>query len=237
MLAAIPAHRHFPPEAAMPLLLGELLPDDVERVLFLDADLLVLDDPTGLLEADLGGRALAAAVDGAIALCSGPRGVRAWREQGIPAFAPYFNAGVMAISLRDWRERAVGARALRHLSTGGTTGGGFLHQEALNAVAWDDWHELDPRWNVLASHAGRPYSQAPPPEHPGIVHFAGRMKPWRGGLAGPYATPYRAALAEVAPLLPAPAHRLRDRALSAYDRRLRDRLFPLERALWRRGLI
>ena len=38
MLAAIPAHRHFPPEAAMPLLLGELVPDDVERVLFLGDD-------------------------------------------------------------------------------------------------------------------------------------------------------------------------------------------------------
>ena len=239
MLVAIAAHRHFPPEAAMPLLLGELVPDDVERVLFLDADLLVLDDPTGLLDVDLGGRALAAAVDGAIALCSGPRGVRAWREQGIPAFAPYFNAGVMAISLRDWRERAVGARALRYLSTRGTSGGGFLHQEALNAIAWDDWHEVDPRWNVLASHAGRPYWRAAAPAHAGIVHFAGRMKPWRGGVAGPHAAPYRAALAEVAPLLPSSADGapLRDRALGAYDRRLRDRLFPLERALWRRGLI
>ena len=109
----------------MPLLLGELLPDDVERVLFLDADLLVLDDPTGLLEVDLGGRALAAAVDGAIALCSGPRGVRAWREQGIPAFAPYFNAGVMAISLRDWRERdGRRPRALRYLSTAGRRAAG-----------------------------------------------------------------------------------------------------------------
>ena len=237
LLAAIPAHRHFPPEAAMPLLLGELLPGDLERVLFLDADLLVLEDPTELLQLDLGGRALGAAVDGAIALCSGPRGVRAWREHGIPAFAPYFNAGVMTISLREWRDRDVGARALRYLSSGGPTGGGFLHQEALNAVAWDDWHELDPRWNVLASHADRRYWRAAAPDRPGIVHFAGRMKPWRGRVGGPYAAPYRAALAEVAPLLPPTAHRFRDRVLSAYDRRLRDRLFPLERALWRRGLI
>jgi hypothetical protein len=119
------------------------------------------------------------------------------------------------------------------------SGGGFLHQEALNAIAWDDWHEVDPRWNVLASHTGRSYWQAAAPARAGIVHFAGRMKPWRGGVAGPYAAPYRAALAEVAPLLPPPANgvRLRDRALGAYDRRLRDRLFPLERALWRRGLI
>jgi lipopolysaccharide biosynthesis glycosyltransferase len=237
LLAAIPAHRHFPPEAAMPLLLGELVPDDVERVLFLDADLLVLDDPTELLDTSLEGRALGAVVDGAIARCSAPRGVRAWREQGIPAFAPYFNAGVMVISLSDWRAREIGARALRHLAGGGPTGRGFLHQEALNAVAWDDWHELDGRWNVLASHAGRRYSPSPAPERSGIVHFAGRMKPWRGDVGGPYASTYRAVLDDVAPLLPPWGPRPRDRVLSAYDRHLRERLFPLERALWKRGLI
>jgi lipopolysaccharide biosynthesis glycosyltransferase len=209
----------------------------VERVLFLDADVLVLDDPTCLLEVDLGGRAVGAAVDGAITLCSAPRGVRAWPERGIPAYAPYFNAGVMVVSLREWREREIGARALRYLATTGAGGGGFLHQEALNAVAWDDWHELEPRWNVLASHLGRSYWRTPRPERPGIVHFAGRMKPWRGRIAGPYADPYRATLAEVAHLLPRPRHRVRDRALSAYDRRFRGLLFPLERALWRRGLI
>ena len=167
----------------MPLLLGELLPDDVERVLFLDADLLVLDDPTRLLEVDLGGRALAAAVDGAIALCSG-RG----------AFAP----GASRASRRSrrtstpasWRSHPRLARAGRRRPRAAPpvdprdVGRRFLHQEALNAIAWDDWHELDSRWNVLASHAGRRAMSAAH-DHPGIVHFAGRMKPWRGGVAGP----------------------------------------------------
>jgi len=41
-LAAMPRDPHFPPEASIPLLLAEILPRDLERVLFLDADMLVL---------------------------------------------------------------------------------------------------------------------------------------------------------------------------------------------------
>jgi hypothetical protein len=43
-VAAIPSHTYFPPEAAYPLLLPELVPETLDRILFLDADLLVLDD-------------------------------------------------------------------------------------------------------------------------------------------------------------------------------------------------
>jgi hypothetical protein len=235
-LAGVPTHRRFPPEAAVPLLVGELLPEAVSRVVFLDADLLVLDDPTELLDVDLGGRALAAAVDDAILRCSAPRGVGGWRSYGIPASASYFNAGVMVISLTDWRERDIGGRARRHLALR-RGGGGFLHQEALNAVAWDDWLELDPRWNLLASHAGRSRAVARASRRPGIVHFAGRIKPWRGRIAGPFDGPYRAVLDEVVAGLAGASPGLRDRMLLAYDRRLRDRLFAVERALWKRGVI
>src|SRR5688572_32808619 len=43
-LASAPRDPHFPPEASIPLLLPELLPSNIERVLFLDADMLVLED-------------------------------------------------------------------------------------------------------------------------------------------------------------------------------------------------
>ena len=42
-VAALPRHPRFPPEAAYPLLLPDLLPKTLDRILFLDADLLVLD--------------------------------------------------------------------------------------------------------------------------------------------------------------------------------------------------
>ncbi len=234
-LASLPSHRRFPPEAAAPLFLGELLPPDLDRVVFLDADSLVLDDPEELWTVDLGGRVLGAVVDGAIPRCSSRRGVRGWRGIGIPATARYFNAGVMAISLSAWRERDVTARALAYL--GGLRGdGGFLHQEGLNAVAWDEWLALDPRWNLLGSLAGRPHG-TPVPQRPAIVHFAGRIKPWRSRVAGPFDVPYRAVLGTVAAALPPVTPTARDRALGAYDRRLRGLLYPVERALWSRGVI
>src|SRR5580704_16997531 len=73
-LKAIPSHSRFPPEAAVPLLLPELFPEGLDRVLFLDADLLVLGDLAELWEVRLDGRALGAVVDPAIPLCSSVRG-------------------------------------------------------------------------------------------------------------------------------------------------------------------
>jgi hypothetical protein len=65
-IASIPRQSGFVPEVSFPLLLGELLPESVERVLFLDPDLLVVDDVAKIWEAELGDKVIAAAVDHAI---------------------------------------------------------------------------------------------------------------------------------------------------------------------------
>src|SRR5690242_6403866 len=44
LVAAAPRNARLSPEATFPLLLADLLPPSLERVLFLDADLLALDD-------------------------------------------------------------------------------------------------------------------------------------------------------------------------------------------------
>jgi lipopolysaccharide biosynthesis glycosyltransferase len=235
-LGAIPSHQRFPPEAAAPILLGRLLPPHLDRVVFLDADVLVLDDPAELWGADLGSCPLGAVVDQAIPRCSAPRGVREWRRHGIPPEAPYFNAGVMAVSLGAWRERRVAERALAYLARRKPRGS-FLHQEALNAALCGDWAPLDARWNLVASLAGRAYGAPLGEDRPGIVHFAGRFKPWRGRVAGPFDDAYRAVLEEVEAIAGPAPRRLAGRLLSAYDRRLRDVLYPLERALWARGVV
>ncbi len=237
-VAAIPRHPHFPAEAAYPLLLPDLVPESLERILFLDADLLVLDDLVKLWQTDLGSHTLAAAADSAIPLCSSPRGVKQVRELGIPEDAPYFNCGVMLIHLGRWRQRNVTRRAHDYLrKMQGRVD--FLHQEALNATLWNDWQRLDCRWNLLASLAGRSYEQAKSEawRTPGIVHFAGRMKPWRNPIGGPFDAPYRAVLSEVTRLLPAAKPTLQSRLLSLYDRHCRNYLYGCERALWKRRLF
>jgi lipopolysaccharide biosynthesis glycosyltransferase len=237
-LAAIPEHPYFPPEAAYPLLLPELLPETVDRILFLDADLLVLDDLAQLWETSIGDHALGASPDGAIPLCCSPRGVKQRDQWGISEKAVYFNCGVMLITLSGWREREVLQRACGYLRNVGARVD-FLHQEALNATLWDDWAPLDGRWNLLGSLAGRPYEQGGTGswKNPGIVHFAGRVKPWRAPIAGPFGQQYRALLSRVTQGAPAAKPGLRDQLLSIYDRYLRNYLYRCERALWTRRLL
>ena len=150
----LPRSPRFIAETAFPLLLSDLLPKSLERVLFLDPDVLVLDDIASIWETDISNNSVAAVADQAILLCSSPRGVKDRRSLGIPDSAPYFNAGMMLINLRRWKRLNIPARASEyfHRISGPTD---FLQQEALNAVLWDSWLPLDPRWNLVASLTGR----------------------------------------------------------------------------------
>lgn len=235
-LAQLPRDRTFPPEAAAPLLLPTVLPSDLERVVFLDADMLVLDDIAPLWTMPLEGRALAAVVDPAIPACRSSRGVKGWRERGIPAAAPYFNAGVLLVDLRAWRRRNVAERAIEYIRAVGDRVD-YLHQEALNATVWDDWLPIAPRWNVSAT-AGRwfdPTAEAAVAA-PAIVHFAGRMKPWRMRSGSRFAPAYAAVLSRVTGVS-RPGHSWQDAWCGWYDRTLRSVCHPCERFMWSRRLL
>jgi lipopolysaccharide biosynthesis glycosyltransferase len=236
-LDRLPRDHRYPPEAAAMLFLPELLPAEIDRVLFLDADMLVLDDIGPLWEHDLAGRSWAAAIDPAIPLCRSPRGVPRSIARGIPADAAYCNAGVMLVDLQAWRRRGVAERALDFLAQSDDRVE-FLHQEALNATGWNDWTRLDPRWNLPAT-AGRWFDQTPDSaaDRPGIVHFAGRLKPWRTQIGGRFAGLYARMLTRVRDRLPLQRGTMRDHLGGLYDRTLREWCYPCERFLWERRLL
>jgi lipopolysaccharide biosynthesis glycosyltransferase len=233
----LPRSPRFIAETAFPLLLSNLLPESLERVLFLDPDMLVLDDIARIWETEISNSSVAAVVDQAIPLCSSIRGVKDRSNLGIPDTAPYFNAGVMLVNLKRWKRLNIPVRASEyfHRFSGQTD---FLHQEALNAVLWDDWLPLDQRWNLVASLTGRAYgpykrfSWGPP----GIVHFAGRFKPWRMRIGGPFAALYDEFLARSGSEIRR-NESMPDKMLSVYDRYLRNYFYSLERSLWNRRII
>lgn len=236
ILESLPRHSSFPPEAAFPLLLPDLLPKSVERILFVDPDLLVLDDVGKIWETDLAGNLAAAVADQAIPFASSPRGLNGRRTAGVPDDAPYFNAGVLLIDLNGWRSDDIAKKAREYLAEHNGSSD-FFHQEALNAVLWDKWLKLDPRWNLIASLTARPYSvnDSRAIEHPGIVHFAGKFKPWRIHVSSPFASAYYEALARLGER--APSSNITEMLLGIYDRYLRDFLYPTEQLLWRSRLI
>jgi lipopolysaccharide biosynthesis glycosyltransferase len=158
------------------LIIDEYLPGDTTFALWLDCDLLVLDDITTLFQRPLKGHTLLAVRDAFIPSVSSRFGVHNWQELGLTKKQPYFNAGVMLIDMDRWRASEVASRAAQYIQRYGKKVY-FNDQEALNAVIGDDWFSLDDRWNCSANpfHARQ---QSPDRDVPAIIHFSGRIKPW-----------------------------------------------------------
>jgi lipopolysaccharide biosynthesis glycosyltransferase len=127
------------------LLMGELLPRDIDRILFLDCDLIVRGDLGELWDTDLKDRTAGAVRD--------VLGYSWHSTLELPLGAPYFNAGVMLVDLRRWRELDIGRRGLDLVRNHADR----LHwwdQCALNLVLHDDWTSLDPKWNFQTGEVG-----------------------------------------------------------------------------------
>lgn len=168
------------------LLVGNALPESISKVIWLDADLLILRDLGELWNVDMGDNAVLAVQDMAIPYVSCALGLGEWRALGLPADAPYFNSGVLVIDLNIWRREDIGARAIRYLRSR-KRNIALFDQEALNVIVSGRWGALDPRWNIIASLAGRRFQRNPHlsaevdrrlQEDPWILHFAGYWKPW-----------------------------------------------------------
>ena len=85
------------------LLIGELLPQRVGRVIYLDCDMLVCGEISTLWETPLGNSVLAAVRDA---------GFTQHDTLGLDVSEPYFNAGMMLIDLDHWRRLEVGPQSI-----------------------------------------------------------------------------------------------------------------------------
>ncbi|HEV7718504.1 MAG TPA: glycosyltransferase family 8 protein [Arsenicitalea sp.] len=153
-------------------LIARVLPETTERALYLDADLIVLNDFGGLWETDLDGAAVGAVLDG----------LDPQLKEDVPALhlvprvQNYFNAGVLLIDLQKWRAEDISERALDYLAQHPDTL--FSDQDALNVACDGKWKQLDPRWNFVDFFERVEIATLGAERRPWIVHFAAWDKPW-----------------------------------------------------------
>ena len=168
--SGLPLWGRMPVATYYKLLVPELLPAALHRVIWLDCDLVVNGDLAHLWDRGLAGRHALAVQDPAVPFVSSRNGVAHHEQLGLPSDAKYFNAGVMVVNLDLWRRDDVPRQVLEYLRRHGDALV-FLDQEGLNAVLAGKWGELDPRWNCMARVPRRPNDSW-------IVHFTGNLKPW-----------------------------------------------------------
>ncbi|MFM7389043.1 MAG: glycosyltransferase family 8 protein [Vampirovibrionales bacterium] len=165
---AVRTHDYIPLATYYRLRLASLLPE-VNRVIYLDCDMVVNTNIALLYRADLQGKAIGGVLD--------ISRVRMNRKTKLPWWGPYVNAGMLVIDLARWRSIHAEARFLayalearEHIFCG--------DQQIINVVLADEIQLLDKRWNTQVSNF---MSRSCYTSRPFIVHYIGGHKPWKWG--------------------------------------------------------
>lgn len=180
-LEGFPVIGHMTKMTYARLLATDLLPREIERVLYLDCDLVVMSRLDELWNHPLGGCPVA---------CVHDAGGGHAQSLGMASDAHYFNAGVMLWDVAELRRRDVMSQAREYLRKYPERIV-YCDQDALNVVLEGSWMEMPARWNARfrPDAEGRWRSNLAPGERPAIVHFDGAgLKPWQVGQPG---HPYR----------------------------------------------
>lgn len=173
------------------LFVSRVLPEDLDRVLYLDCDIIIRKSIRELWELNLHGKTIAALMD---AFSKYYRKNIDLEEKDI-----MFNSGVMLIDLKRWKEREIEKRLLEFISSKH----GYIQQGdqgALNAILSHDVYCFEPRFNAVTIFFDFSYREMmiyrkPPKfydeeavqkavENPDILHFTSSFfskRPWMLG--------------------------------------------------------
>ena len=182
------------------LMISDLLPE-VDKVIYLDCDIVVNGSLAELWETDISDYAIAAVLQIGY-------GYEAERL-GYPMSFGYFNAGVNLLNLEYFREHGI-KEALFKYAEDNADKLLYNDQDILNAVLHDKCYHLLPMWNMTAlaydpnlNHRGdmkdgkvvnafvkekeniRQYRN-----HPIVLHYVSKPKPWQKGCYHPLSQLY-----------------------------------------------
>jgi lipopolysaccharide biosynthesis glycosyltransferase len=193
----VPAFRdrgHFTRAILFRLGLERLAPQDCRRVIYLDADVIVLRDLRELWRKDLGACPIGAVTDTFVYYEDYPAEF-AKRWGLIYENGAYVNSGVLLIDLDQVRREGGFSRVISFVAEHGNDLL-FADQDAINAVFWGRCCLLGNEWNVSRDRAiagiavSLPHSKRLNGLSPAIVHYSHMYKPWRNSGYHPWAWLY-----------------------------------------------
>lgn len=162
------------------ILIPRLINTQINKILFLDSDIIVRHNITSLWEIDVCNCSHAAVINPGIS------------EDHLMTLGienhQYFNAGVMLINLKKWRELKIDERAIDFISRFPEKIK-YWDQDVLNYILNHQWINLHPKWNTQhtffteLTHEKLKVDVNQIEEarnNPAIVHFTGEgsCKPW-----------------------------------------------------------
>lgn len=166
------------------LAIPNILPKTVNKVIYLDCDLIVLDDIVNLWNLDMCQKPVAATEDFGIlsstSKCREKEINLNWKKE-----YSYFNSGVLLIDVMLWRKNNYASQLIELVQTHK-----FRHhdQDALNYLFMNNWTSLPLCWNVIPPVFNMNLSiiknkimrqnALKALNNISIIHYAGGYKPW-----------------------------------------------------------
>lgn len=169
---------HITRAAFMRLELDRTFPE-LDKVLYLDSDLIVTSSLSQIWNMDLTQKPLAAVANA---------GKDGSKRLGLSSNHVYFNSGVLLLDLNYFRENNIRERAYKWLEENNSSRA-FHDQDAFNVLYEDKAHTLPKRFNMqafwfrfffsanqdLQDEIAQEFKQC------GVVHFSSGRKPWQKG--------------------------------------------------------
>jgi lipopolysaccharide biosynthesis glycosyltransferase len=200
------------------LITAEVLPANLDRVIYIDPDMLIRRDIADLWNEPQGNDAVLAVpcigapyidarvmmpnFDKALPYLAGITPVPNYEELGLSNRGHYFNAGLQVMDLAHWRRADLGEQMIRCMREQREKVH-WCDQYALNIIMAGRWRALDYRWNQEAHVYEYPNWQSSPIDaaaferlqhEPWIVHFTSPTKPWQYFCSHPWSNVFRATL-------------------------------------------
>ena len=178
-LTNAPTHAYVSLASYYRFFLSTVIDNTIEKILYLDSDIIVRTNIIDLWNTDITGYYAAAVKE--------PIDASHLATIGMPAGAAYFNAGILLVNLKKWREDGMMEQCVA-FTQNHPERIIYWDQDVLNNLFNDNWKKLDPYWNVTHFYYRKgcdaAYFSLPEEKYnalkqsPGIVHFTGPHKPW-----------------------------------------------------------
>jgi lipopolysaccharide biosynthesis glycosyltransferase len=139
----------FPVTAYMRVLAPNALPASVNKMIYLDVDMIVQEDISKLWHIDLRDHIFGAVIDFAEVVSTSWAGIPNYKELGMAPDTKYFNSGMMLINIEKWKAANITRRVMDcvHENLENVR---MADQYGLNVVLVNQWLEIDRRWNTYS---------------------------------------------------------------------------------------
>jgi len=156
----------YPLNIYMRLFIPYFIPEEIEKVLYLDVDMIVQADITTVFETELGDNTIAAVQDPFIITFDNSwGGVFNYQALGFSGKTKYFNTGLILMQTKKWREQDITNKVIECINNNKKFAN-YPDQYGLNVVLANQWLELNSLWNH--------FSPINIKDKPFLIHFVKR---------------------------------------------------------------